>query len=562
MEPESPGYEGISLNGRYRSFVDWETGDLAIHELATGKTWRLTKKTNNKDFSYPMSSLISPESKLVAYGWAQNENLDLHLVEIDGSNPRVLYTHKGYRIFPISWTSNGKQIACIRANANDKTKEIVWVSVSDGSIRIIKQLEGEKNPACASHSPDDRYIAYDYPVKKDSENFDIFLLATDGSVEIPLIQHPANDRLIGWIPGRNDIMFISDRSGTWDAWIIHIVEGKPQGSPERIKAGIGQIWPLGLTQDGLFYFSIFTRKATIQIAPLDPATSKIQEELSQPLLGSNFMPEWSPDGEYLAYISEQEEIRGPGFYHRPLQIKNLKTGEVRELASEIEARSPSWSPDGLSILVTGYDSKRSEQKDYNGGVYKIDVKDGHATPLVEFDSEWWPNSVAEWTHDGMAFYYINGGKLALRDIPSGQEKQLYSNSHLTRKMDLSPDGQWLVLGLEDREKVTFRILIMPSLGGEVKELLKLEKGGRIAGVKWTPDGKFVHYTKPEKKGSSWWRISRGGGEPQKISQSKKNLVEFSSIHPQGYKIAFGYFEQATEHWVMENFIPIENSQKK
>ncbi len=562
LVPESPGYEQISLDGRYRSFVDWETGDLAIHEIATGKINRLTKRINRKDPSYPMSTRISPDSKFVAYGWAQEETLDLRLVGIDGSDPRVLYSHKDYRIFPDSWTYNGKKIACIRNNANDKTIEIVWVSVSDGSIQILKQLESEVNPACLSHSPDDRYIIYDYPVKKDSGNYDIFLLATDDSGEIPLIQHPANDRLLGWIPGRNDIMFMSDRSGNWDAWMIHVVDGKPQSSPERVKAGIGQIWPLGFTQDGIFYFSIFTRKATIHIVPFDSVTCKVQEELIQPLLGSNFMPEWSPDGEYLAYISEQEEIRGPGFYHRPLQIKNIKTGEVSELASEIEARSPSWSPDGLSILVTGYDTKKSEQKDYNGGVYRIDVKEGQAIPLVEFDSGWWPSSVAEWTHDGKAFYYLNGGKLVLREIASGLEKQLYSNSHLTRNIDLSPDGQWLALGLENRDEGTFSILIMPSLGGEAKELVRSEKVWSDRVIKWTPDGKYVLYTKRENGGSSGWRISKGGGEPQKIWQPSKNFVGFSNIHPGGHKIAFTYFEQATEHWVMENFLPKEKSQKK
>ena len=36
--------------------------------------------------------------------------------------------------------------------------------------------------------------------------------------------------------------------------------------------------------------------------------------------------EWSPDGEYLAFINEQE-TGGPGFYHRPLHILHIKTGE-------------------------------------------------------------------------------------------------------------------------------------------------------------------------------------------------------------------------------------------
>jgi Tol biopolymer transport system component len=73
-----------------------------------------------------------------------------------------------------------------------------------------------------------------------------------------------------------------------------------------------------------------------------------------------------------------------GSYHRPLHVLHLKTGEERELAGEIEVRRPRWSPDGNSILVTGYDNNKRNNKDYNGGVYKIDVQDEHVTELVQF----------------------------------------------------------------------------------------------------------------------------------------------------------------------------------
>ena len=42
--PDVDIFGGPSPDGRYLSYVDWETGNLAIHELATGKKFHLTKE--------------------------------------------------------------------------------------------------------------------------------------------------------------------------------------------------------------------------------------------------------------------------------------------------------------------------------------------------------------------------------------------------------------------------------------------------------------------------------------------------------------------------------------
>jgi hypothetical protein len=50
-----------------------------------------------------------------------------------------------------------------------------------------------------------------------------------------------------------------------------------------------------------------------------------------------------------------------------------------------------------------------------------------------------------------------------------------------------------------------------------------------------------------------WRIPAEGGEPQKLLaiDEPRNL----SIHPDGQRIAFAAGEEASEVWVMENFLP-------
>jgi len=562
-----PGVDAFgspSPDGRYLTFTDWETGDLAIRELSTGKTRRLTNKGSFlPPRAFALNSRISPDNKLVAYSWLNKYGTyDLRLIGIDGSADRALYSKDSIEAYPQEWSTDGKHIATFLYSNKDEDHQIVWTSVEEGSVRVLKtKLEGHATSSGVSHSPDDRYIVYSHPVEEDPDNYDIYLIATDGSGEIPLVEHPANDRLLGWVPGGKEILFRRDYLGSWDVWSIPVANGKAQGSPKRILSDVGSIVPLGFSQDGSFYFSNMTRRFTTEVAPFDLKTGKVEEQLSKPFLGSNYETVWSPDGEYLAFINEQVGTGGQGFYHRPLHIFHLKTGEEREIAADFEVRAPRWSPDGSSVLITGYDKNKSDQKDYNGGVYKIDVQDGHVSELVQFPpvqdflmDVWWNNSVSDWSKDGKAIFYLNRGRIFMRDLESGTEKQLYQNNNLARLLILSPDGERLVCVILNVEEATSSLLIMPVSGGEPRELCKLQ-GSRGPGsdVTWAPDGEYILFTEKLRKGSVVWRISPDGGEPEKLWQSDKNYVNLN-IHPDGQQIVFSTFEQNIEIWVMENFL--------
>jgi Tol biopolymer transport system component len=552
----------ISSDGRYLSYMDGDTGDLAIYEIATGKKSRLTRNKGPWD-EYAESSRWSPDGKQIVYAWYnKNDYIDLCIIGLDGSKPRILYSNKeSIWAETYGWSPDGKQIlACLFKN--DVQYQIVLVSTADGSVRVLKTLE-QGWPDHMNFSPDGRYIVYDFRQKEDSQVHDISLLSTDGSREIPLVEHPANDYVLGWAPDGKNILFASDRRNSLDAWVIQFSDGKVQGTPKLVKANIGQVcYPMGFTQKGSFCYGIIDYTNDIYFAELDPETGKmlaLPKKASARFEGSLSQPEYSPDGKYIAYISEHPIA---------LSIHSLETGKMQEFPSKLLRNMGSlrWSPDGRSILVGGWNWKGKK------GIWRIDTQSGIFTLIVPpaNDTEsFYFLTTHEWSRDGKAIFL---GRLSnkqtfimLREIESGTEKELYRGSGFL-SLSCSPDGKWLAIMNRGMGGV---LGIMPAAGGELRELYRFKEEDLINFVplRWTPDGKYILFEiiQPGQKKSSLWRIPMEGGEPQKLGLESDSPI-YASFHPDGRHIVFSSRGSTTGEnsgiWVMENFLPEEKSKNK
>src|SRR3954453_7675472 len=75
---------GPSRDGKYLSYADARTGNLAVRELASGVSRALTSKpAGSKEFAY--FSTIASDSSRVAYAWFNQQGFyDLRVVGIDG----------------------------------------------------------------------------------------------------------------------------------------------------------------------------------------------------------------------------------------------------------------------------------------------------------------------------------------------------------------------------------------------------------------------------------------------------------------------------------------------
>jgi len=566
----------VSPDGRYISYPNWANkGNVAIHDFETGESRDVTDEDyQGKDKQYAAGSVWSPDSKHLAYLWFRGGYRDLRIVGINGSKPRVLYSNppRTGMLSPRAWSQDGKHILALFHFKPNKPSEIVLVSVADGSIRVLKSLDSECWQGM-SLSPDGHYVVYDFhsphpPQSENSLNHDIGLVATDGSHEMTLVEHPADDRAPFWTPDGNRIVFASDRSGSMGIWVLDVADGKPKGSPQLIKQNLNGIIPLGLTQDGSYYYTLLIPNIDVYLATLDPETGEVvipPAKAIQSFEGRNSQPVFSPDGKYLAYISQRPRAWDRGGF-KVLVIRSLETSEERVLSPKHIAlgHRPCWSPDGRSILTVVIGR--------TGGldVYQIDTETGAATPVVRSDEQGNISAVPlALSPDGSKIFFMRerSGTRVIRiyDFETKREWepdfQLTCGESYSGRLALSPDGQQLAFVVSCDNEWSFQIA--PSSGGDTREVLRLPREEGTAwgwGLTWTPDGRHLLFPGELKDFATGlcelWRVPVEGGEPQNLGLTTTYRQGNPSFHPDGRRIAFtGPGSGHSGVWAMENFLP-------
>jgi Tol biopolymer transport system component len=568
MQLEHGDFANVSPDGRYLCDEDWDSGNLVIRELSTGRRWPVTGKASWDDSDdYTLWAAISPDSRRVAYLWhdSVSDSSNLYVVGLDGTNRRLLCRDK--HVAPKDWSADGTKILGV---LYEESRQLVWVDAQDGSLEMRRDL-GDANPNKFDVSPDGRFIAFDHPQTVDTTQRDVFLLDLRENREKRIAEHPANDRLLGWTPNGKWILFASNRSGKWDAWLLGMRNGMPVGNPRLVKANIGDVGAVGFASDGDYYFSIYDLRRHVYVAQFDPAAGRL---LSLPVrlqpTDASCEPVWSPDGQRIAYACKGDD--GTSL----IKIRSLASGQEREFAPDLPKRLHFWAPDGKSLLLCGF----LDEEWYNA-VYTLDLETGECTELLRHKDMSIP--IAQWFPDGKRLLYHgrhgpigsgSGSKLGYlmaRDMESGEEREESGEEReiarglLQGMRDygwaLSPDGRRLAVRFEGDNR---SIKVFSTEEDAVKEILTGDLVDKPQQILWAPDGKDLLLRVVDLEVSSTstlWRVAADGGKPAKLCELSDipdpEYVMGMRIDPTGRHIALQAITNLHELWVMENFLPEE-----
>ena len=375
-------------------------GDLYTAPIAGGEARRLTSHVG-----YEIFPRFSPDGKTIAFTGEYDGNREVYIIPADGGEPRRLtYTATnarddvGDRMGPnnivMTWTPNGEGVV-YRNRISDGFDGRLWtVPLSDGMPQALPLPEG----GFCSYAPDGKRMAYNR-VFREFRNWkyyrggmadDIWLYDPDAKKVENLTNNVAQDICPMWIG--DDIYFISDRDRTMNLFVYHTAtrqtekitdytdydikfpstDGKqivyehagylyrfdPQtGKNEQIRITLNAeniyarteqkhvadyVTAARLSADGK-RLAVTARGEVFDV----PATKGVTRNISHTPGANEREADWSPDGRYIAYISdrtgETEIYLQPAEGGEPVQ---LTTG------NDTYIRSLSWSPDSKTVLYT------------------------------------------------------------------------------------------------------------------------------------------------------------------------------------------------------------------
>jgi len=553
-----------SRDGRYWPFVDIEgqAGDLRIWQPATGERQQVTRIPVVPGAPPPRmsaaESAMSSDGRRVVYAWSEAGVTDLRVADADGSGiRRILPLEAADRPEPIEWSRNGEYVLSWLMQKSGRA-DLALVPTRGGAPRIVQSFE-TRRPGTARLSPDARFVVYDFRPDAASGQGDVFIVSVDGSPARVLIPGSADDFGAVWTPDGSQVFFLSDRSGTTDGWTIDIHDGVASGAPIRIAPNLGPVTPIGITDDGAYYYvrpsssvDVYVQRVDLTGSVPPGAPARVQPAV----MGGRVGPSWSPDGQFLAYVKSSP--RGP-----TISIQDAASGKVRDLKlqpplSEIRLAT-AWSPDGSTILIRAADVQN------RGGYFGVDVMTGAVTPAKLFEATVTDGAYGSfrWSADSRSILFRHSPRgIVERNLSSGAERVLVDGkAHSLGNFNFfaqSPDG--LSLAFSAGRGKGPAIFVM---AGEEppRELVGSGSGQQVMFQAWTPDGKEILFTKsrggnPVESAHELWSIpaSGGGARDTQVRISGFANKYRVALSPDGQRLAFTLGEQLAELWVMEGFL--------
>lgn len=375
-------------------------GDLYKVPIDGGEAKRLTSHVG-----YEMFPKFSPDGQEIAFTGQYDGNTEVYTIPKNGGEPlRITYTATnsrddlGDRMGPnnivMGWTPDGKEIVYRNRISDGFTGKLYRVSNHGGLSNVIPLPEG----GFCSYSPDGKKLAYNRVMREfrtwkyyqGGMADDIWIYDETSKTVSNISENKAQDIMPMWI--NEEIFYISDRDRTMNLFVyntktnetskvthfneydikfpsangntivfenggyIYKLDAKTkQAEKVNIHLSSDNIYSRSEIKDGSRYISsaslspdgerlaITTRGEVFNI----PADKGVSKNITQTPGAHERGAKWSPDGKYIAYISD---ITG----ETEIYIQDINIIEPIQLTKNNNTyiRSFIWSPDSKSIAYT------------------------------------------------------------------------------------------------------------------------------------------------------------------------------------------------------------------
>ena len=417
-------------------------GDLYKAPLTGGEAQRLTSHVGMEMFAR-----FSPDGQSIAFTAQYDGNTEVYLMPKGGGEPeRLTYTSTnsrddvGDRMGPnnivMTWTRDGKNIL-YRNRIGDGFSGKLWSVSAEGDMP--EQLPLPEGGFC-SYSPDGKKLAYNRVMRE----FRTWKYYKGGMADDVWVYDPASKKI------------------------------------ENVTNNVSQdIFPMWIGEE---IFFISDRDRTMNLFVYNTATKKTEKVTNYTDYDIKFP---STNGEVIVY-----EQGGYIFKFDPRTRKAEKVSitlnsesiyarkEMKNVAGNLT--SASLSPDGKRVAVTA-----------RGEVFNVPVEKGVTRNITRTSGA--NERGAKWSPDGKWIAYISdrtGETEVWLQGEDGEPQQLTKGSDTyIRQVIWAPDSKTLLY--TDRKNR----LVEVNIASKSKQTLMQNPNGEPAGVAFSPDSKWITYTK-------------------------------------------------------------------
>jgi TolB protein len=220
------------------------------------------------------------------------------------------------------------------------------------------------------------------------------------------------------------------------------------------------------------------QKFQLIVADADGENQRLVLESRYPLMS----PSWSPDGQWLAYVSFENKKSA-------IYVQLVRTGERRQVSARAGINgAPVWSPDGRKLALTLGGSGG------NPDIYVLELQTQNLTRITDdpaIDTE------AAWAPDGKSIYFTSdraGGpqiyKIGVN--PGDRPKRITFTGNYNARPRLSADGN--LLAMVTLDSGNYRVAVQDLSNGTVRVL---SKGRLDESPSFAPNGATLMYSSRE-----------------------------------------------------------------
>ena len=293
----------------------------------------------------------APTSAKIAYSSWRDGNMDIFLMNPDGSEEVRLTHHRGADSDP-TWSPTGKQI-----------------------LFVSNRWQRAWGP------------------------WDLYLMDADGSNVRRVFEKEADRDSPTWSPDGKQIAYSRWEQGEFFIYIAPI-DGKKE---ERVAIGYWPIWSSDGTEIA-FLTGALDRPRRITLLNLKTKNRKFLRFPDMPMWVRH--PAWSPEGDKLAFAwYNRVEFRREDAHIETIYIVNRGNMETQQIVGEAggAAVNPVWSPQGDELLYEQHDANNSLQ------IFKIALNGGRPVQLTKSGP---PHFLGDWFDPAFALPVVPQPQLA------------------------------------------------------------------------------------------------------------------------------------------------------